>query len=265
MSLARQTRDHVLSIISASAPAEGGGFTPDRSHEDEGPYTPAATIAAQQIMMRLAHDLRQLKDTKAIDRKIAAKRLMLPEYDPWVEGQLAAGRATEARELPVTGANDVLPTMMVWAIDTGNWPRALELAEHVLRFDVALPSRYERDAATLIVEEIADAAIKIQNRGQPFPLDVLEYVQELTADIDMHDQPRAKLAKAIGAELVAASDATESGPLGATFLSMKALEKLREAQHLNPRAGVTGQIKRLEKALGAAASATEQAGTPPAA
>ena len=142
MSLARQTRDHVLSLITASAPAEGGGFTPGRLHEEEGPYTPAATVAAQQTMMRLTHDLRQLKDTKAIDRKIAAKRLMLPEYAAWVDGQLAAGRATEARELPVTIANDVLPTMMVWAIDVGDWPRALELASHVLRFDVALPARY---------------------------------------------------------------------------------------------------------------------------
>lgn len=265
MSLARQTRDHVLSLISASAPAQGGGFTPDRLHEEEGPYTPAATIAAQQIMMRLTHDLRQLKETKAIDRKIAAKCLMLPEYDPWVEGQLAAGRASEARELPATGADDVLPTMMVWSIDTGNWPRALELAEHVLRFDVALPSRYERDAATLIVEEVAEAAIKTQNRNQRFPLDVLERVEELTADIDMHDPVRAKLAKAIGAELVAAADATESGPLGSTFLSMRALEKLRQAQHLNDRIGVKGQIARLEKALGAPAAATEQAGNPPAA
>lgn len=265
MSLARQTRDHVLSLISASAPAQGGGFTPDRLHEEEGPYTPAAAIAAQQIMMRLTHDLRQLKETKAIDRKIAAKRLMLPEYDPWVEGQLAAGRASEARELPLNGADDVLPTMMVWAIDTANWPRALELAEHVLRFGVALPARYERDAPTLIVEEVADAAIKIQNKGERFPLDVLERVEELTLDIDMHDQPRAKLAKAIGVELVAAADATESGPLGATILSMRALEKLRAAQHLNDRIGVKGQITRLEKALAAPAAATEQAGTPPAA
>ena len=265
MSLARQTRDHVLSLITASAPAEGGGFTPGRLHEEEGPYTPAATVAAQQTMMRLTHDLRQLKDTKAIDRKIAAKRLMLPEYAAWVDGQLAAGRATEARELPVTIANDVLPTMMVWAIDVGDWPRALELASHVLRFDVALPARYERDAPTLIVEEVAEAALKIQLKGQRFPLDVLEQVEDMTAEIDMHDQPRAKLAKAIGIELVAAADATESGPLGATFLTMRALEKLRRAQDLNDRVGVKGVIRQLEKTLGDHAASTDQAVTPPAA
>lgn len=266
MSLARQTRDHVLSLISASAPAKGGGLTPASLQPEVAPYTPAASIAAAQIMMRLTHDLRQLKDTKSIDLKIAAKRLMLPEYAAWCDGQLAAGRDSDQQELPSTGADDVLPTVMVWALDVGDWPRALNLAAHVLRFKIALPSRYERDAATLIVDSVADAALKAHFVSkQRFPLEVLETVDRLTAGIDMHDQPRAKLAKAIGIELLAEADATTAGPLAASLLSMRALASLRHALHLDSRVGVKGQITRLEKALGASAVTTEQAGTTPAA
>lgn len=266
MSLARRNRDHVLSLISASAPVVGGGLTTTSLQPEVAPYTPAASVAAAQIMLRLTHDLRQLKDTKSIDLKIAAKRLMLPEYAAWCDGQLAAGVASEQDELPSTGADDVLPTIMVWAFDIGDWPRALELAAHVLRFKLALPSRYERDAATLIVDSVADAALKAHFvTKQRFPIDVLDTVDRLTAGIDMHDQPRAKLAKAIGIELLAEADATTAGPLAASILSMRALASLRHALHLDSRIGVKGQINRLEKALGAAAVVTEQTGTTPAA
>ncbi|WP_375292471.1 phage terminase small subunit [Sphingomonas melonis] len=221
--------------------------------------------AVAQIALRLAHDLRRLKDIKGTDLKIAAKREMIPDYREWCDLRLAAGAAIEGGNLPSTGADDVLPTVMVWALDTGDWSRGLELAEHVLRFGIALPARYSRDAATVIVDLTADAALAAQQAKQRFPLDVLERVEELTAGTDMHDQPRAKLAKAIAQELVAEADATTAGPLAATFLSQRALGLLRRALALDTRSGVKGQITRLEKALGAYSVTTEQAGTTPAA
>lgn len=221
--------------------------------------------AVAQIALRLAHDLRRLKDIKATDLKIAAKREMIPDYREWCDLRLAAGAALDGRDLPSAGADDVLPTVMVWALDTGDWSRGLDLAEHVLRFGIALPARYNRDAATVIVDLTADAALAAQQAKQRFPLDVLERVEELTADVDMHDQPRAKLAKAIAQELIAEADATTAGPLAATFLSQRALELLRRALTLDTRSGVKGQITRLEKALGAHAAITEQTGTTPAA
>ena len=122
---------------------------------------------------------------------------MLPEYRAWIEGILAADNGVG------TGfAADVLPTIMVWAIDIADYDYALTLAEFVLRHRVALPKRYERDAATLIVEEIADQAIRSQNGDQRFPVEILERTHELTWAADIHDQVRAKLLKAIGVELV---------------------------------------------------------------
>lgn len=246
MSLARQTRDHVLSIISASAPALGGGLNPHELRPEIAPYTPAVEVAARQIAMRMRHDLQRLKEIKSIDRKIAAKREMLPEYRSWCDGLLGAGRMTNGRELGSSGADEVLPVAMVWSIDVGDWPRALELAGHVLRFDVKLPARYERDAPTLVLEEIAEAALKAQAKGDSFPIDILEQVDELTADVDMHDEPRAKLLKAIGAELVRAAGMSTGDAIVPTI--DRAIAVLTRAHDLHDRVGVKTMLKGLEKA-----------------
>lgn len=228
--------------------------------------------AVAQIMLRLTHDLRRLKEISSIELKIEAKRGMLPDYREWCDLRLALGAAVEGNELPGSGADDVLPTMMIWAIDTGDWPRALELAEHVLRFNVPLPARYQRGAAPLIVEEIATAALKKQTRDEAFPLDVLEAVEALTADVDMHDEIRAKLKKAIGTELARAAGEMEPGTPEHLAAVSKALAPLQRAQDLHERVGTKGTIKQLRKVLAnaakeqaAPAAAQEQAGTTPAA
>lgn len=274
MSLARQTREHVASLIAASAPALEGGLTPADITPEDAPYTSAAVIQTQQVALRLQHDLRRLKDIKSVANKIAAKRVMLPEYGAWIDGQLAAGAAGPVA-LTGTLADEVVPTILVWAIDIAAWPLALQLAQHVLAHQVPLPARYVRDAPTLILEEIAEAALRAQNAGQGFPLAVLDRVEELVHGIDMHDQPRAKFLKAIGIELERAALAAtgdSARPMVAT-----ALARLDAAEALDPRIGVKGRIKSLRKALVALTPAadadpategspppTEIHGTPPA-
>ena len=274
MSLARRHQERILARQAASAPAPGGGFAgtaavdPAAADHARATRNPGGIIAAT-IAMRLTHDLRRLSEIKSIDMKIAAKRSMLPEYLAWVDGVLEAGRTTNGRELSPTGADDVLPAIMVWAIDIGDWLRALALAAHVIRFNVALPSRYNRDAATLVLEEIAVAALKVQAKNERFPLWVLEAVEELTLGIDMHDEPRAKLLKAIGTELIADANAAQAD--AAPQLVDRALAKLTRAQALHDRVGVKTQIRGLEKLRAAlpqpapAETQTEQTGEPPAA
>jgi hypothetical protein len=207
-----------------------------------------------QIMLRLTHDLRRLKDIQSIERKIDAKRSMLPDYRPWCDFRLELGTSIEGRELPTSGADDVLPTMMIWSIDVGDWPRALELAEHVLRFDVPLPARYQRGAAPLIAEEVATVALKAQAKGQSFPLDVLHEVDFLTGDVDMHDEIRAKLMKALGTELAREADSVAGTP-EFTAAAARALEPLRRAQDLHDRVGAKMTIGRLQKAIDGVAKA----------
>lgn len=206
---------------------------------------PVDPVAAQ-ILLRLRHDLRRLKAIQSIERKVDAKREMISEYRAWCDQMLSLGRATNGNQLGSSGADDVLPTIMIWSIDTGDWGRAIELAEHVLRFDIPLPSRYQRQAASLIAEEFAEAALKVQARGEAFPVDVLEEVDLLTMHDDMHDEIRAKLMKAIGTEYARAAEAAGEDPEFAEIAD-RALLPLKRAQDLHGRVGVKTTIQRLEK------------------
>lgn len=208
----------------------------------------ARSSAEAQIALRLTHDLRRLKEIKSVERKIDAKREMLPAYSAWVDGVLEANAGTGDGI-----AAEVVPTIMLWSVDVGDYDRALQIGAFVLAHKVTMPARYERDAATILVEEIATAALKDQAAGKRFPLRVLEAVEEMTAGDDMHDQVRAKLVKAIGVELFEAAMRVEEAGVPAPKAQADALAKLQIAHRLNDRIGVKDKIKRLEKALGVTA------------
>lgn len=210
-----------------------------------------------QIQLRLVHDMRRLKGIQSTEKKIEAKREMLPAYRDWVKARIAA-----AAETGKAVADGVIPTIMVWLIDVGEYRGALELAEYMLRHDLPMPSRYQRTTAAVVAEEIATAAAKAQAAGDDFDLDILHDTEILTADADMHDQIRAKLFKAIGLQTAIDAEA-EHARTGATETFGKALEALRRAQQLDERVGVKGRIKQIEKAIEAATAETAQ-NTPPA-
>ncbi|MEG3182137.1 phage terminase small subunit [Sphingomonas sp. LT1P40] len=271
MSLARKHREFILAQSEPAVAPKASGHTADtllvserpslaRSHRDRALAAAAATAAAitvpeadtgtpeeraaAQVRLRLQHDLRRLKDIQSIEAKIAAKREMLPNYRDWVLGLIDAAEASGEAT-----ADDILPTIMVWLIDVGEYAGALGLAKHVIRFDVPMPARYERTAPALVVEEIATAALKAQGLGQSFPLAILDDVATLTASIDMHDQISAKLFKAIGIEQMRAADDDAAEPLARATAAALALETLRRAKAKNERVGVSDKIKRLEKLL----------------
>ncbi|WP_313539790.1 phage terminase small subunit [Sphingomonas sp.] len=205
-----------------------------------------------QIMLRLVHDMRRLKGIQSIEKKIEAKREMLPAYREWVMARVAA-----AAEAGKTVADEVIPTIMVWLIDVGEYRGAIELAEYMLRHDLPMPARYQRTTAALVTEEIATAALKAQSAGTRFELGFLADIEILTSDADMHDQIRAKLYKAIGQETALAAEALLSVDDQRPAFG-KALDALRRAHQLDERAGVKGNIKKLEKLLDAAAPPTAE-------
>lgn len=263
MSLARQHRDRILaSQTVASAPDGGADAAPAAAPLPAAGAAKAspADRAAAEMGLRLTHDLRRLKEIRSIDLKIAAKREMLPHYRDWIAGLIEADAGVGSGV-----AADVLPTCMVWMIDVGDYAQALDLAEFALRHHIAMPSRYERDVATIVVEEIADAASKAQNMGEPFPLSVLDTADNLTIGLDIHDQVRAKLLKAIGIEQLRNA---EDMPAESSQIPLQsALTNLREAQRLHDRIGVKDRIKRADKLLAAVsppAPATDTGGNPAA-
>ncbi|MBB3910545.1 phage terminase small subunit [Sphingomonas desiccabilis] len=244
MSLARRHQARILAAQAATLSHGGGTATAGSPAVAPPSVDRAASTAAAQVAMRLTHDLRRLKQIQSITLKIAAKREMLPEYAPWIEGLLSG-----AAKAGAGASGDVLPTIMVWKIDVGDFAGAMPLIEHVLRHDVPMPQRYERTAATLITEEVAEAAIKAQAAGEPFDLAVLEQIEALVDGVDMHDQVRAKLMKAIGFELDRTARAAAEAGADAQALPLlcRSLVALNEAQKLHDRVGVKSTIKAVTK------------------
>ncbi|WP_323640881.1 terminase endonuclease subunit [Pectobacterium polonicum] len=186
----------------------------------------------EQMLFRLAADKRTLKQVRSMERKAEMKRGMLEAYAPWVAGVLANGR----------GAQDaVLMTVMVWKLDAGDVPGALEIARYAIQHKLVMPEGYTRPTPYLLAEEVADAATRAHTAGQVVNIDLLIDTLTLTDAEDMPDQVRAKLHKIIG--LILRSGKPE-----------QALFHLKRAFQLDSRSGVKKDIERLETALRKAAA-----------
>ncbi|MES2339601.1 MAG: phage terminase small subunit [Pseudomonadota bacterium] len=210
----------------------------------DGAMNSAAAPEYELMKARLAVDLRRLHDIQSIERKIELKRELIVEYFPWLRGTLEGDG----------GGEDVIVThMMIWAIDIGNFDMGLDLAEYVLRHKLTLPERFDRTAATLIVEEIADAAIKRLGRGEDFGMGVLDRVEALTDGADIFDQVRAKLHKAIGLQLAFTAEglsADADGPAGARHAGLVlAVAQLRRALELDATCGVKRRADDIDRAI----------------
>ena len=236
MSLARRHRQRILAATASRQVAATGGVR-----------TGAAATEYELIRARLGVDLRRLSEIQSIERKIELKRELLPEYDAWVAGVLEGGSGVP---------DDIVTHCMIWRIDVGDFDRALDLAEYVMRHRLNLPERFDRTAATLIAEEIADAAIKAFGQDDadaiaPFAGDLLDRVAVLVEGEDIFDQVRAKLEKALGlaaAHTAAAIDAGGDGPAGGKRAAVEsALQHFRRALALDDSVGVKKRIEQLDR------------------
>lgn len=213
-------------------------MTPARRHRErtlaalQGAANPqfdqARANAYELQLMQLAEHRRTLKGIQSIERKIDVKRTMLPVYKPWIDGVLAADRG---------GQDDVLVTIMLWTLDTGDLKGAIPMADYVIRHGLATPDRYERTAATLIAEEVADTAIKLQEAGHGPDLSLLLSYQHLLTGADIFDQVRAKLHKAVGRAALAEG------------FKQQATEHYRRALELYDKVGIKKELEVLEREL----------------
>lgn len=179
------------------------------------------------MLLKLAEDRRRLKEVQSMEAKAELKRKLLPDYAPWVEGAIAAGKGAQ---------DDVLMTAMLWRIDAGDYSGALDIAEYALPYQLVMPDRYQRTTATTLAEEVADAAKRARDGKQPFDIAILQRCQALTEAEDMHDQVRAKLHK-------------ELGLLQEPTDPAAALANLSRAKALHDKVGVVKDIERIEKAI----------------
>ena len=198
--------------------------------------------AYELIMAKLHSDVLRLKQIQSIELKIKAKKEILPDYQPWIDGVLENGK----------GAQDVvLMTVLVWHIDVGNYDDAIRIAEYALQHDLVMPDQYSRNLTTVLLDEISEAMLK-QKFETPEAIEnalaVLKKTAELTESRDAPDQARAKFLKALAQTLLA--------KIGETDLTnetkndaMAAKAYLNRALELDAKSGVKAELKRLEKGL----------------
>ncbi|WP_392989748.1 phage terminase small subunit [Serratia ureilytica] len=191
--------------------------------------------AHEQILHRLRLDQSRLKGVQSETTKAEMKKSMLPEYEGWIEGTLDGDSGRQ---------DEVICTLMVWAIDCRDYALALALGRYVIRHGLTLPDNFSRDAATFLTEEMSNPVLTLAAADAEADLSastaVLDEVAEITADSDMPDVVRAKLCKARGYSRRGATDVTTKA---------EALALFREALTRNPNAGVKKEIATLAREL----------------
>jgi len=197
----------------------------------EGAVNPADQNKAMnnyELMLKLLHEhKRRLKTVQSSERKAEVKAQFIPEYRDYLAGVIHAGTGQQ---------NDVLTTVMLWCIDAGEYSQGLDLAEYVLTHEIDMPDQYERTAPTLVTEEVANQALKFIDSETPVAIEHLERVSNMVAELDIYDQVRAKLMKAMGITYGKGGD------------NERAIAHLKKALELDEKSGVKKLIQEFEKA-----------------
>ena len=178
------------------------------------------------MLLQLNEDRRRLKGVQSTVTKAQIKVEVLPKYAAWVEGVLSADGAQQ---------DDVIMYVMLWRIDAGDYAGALTIGRHALKHSWVMPVG-KRTTATVLTEEMADAAKAAMLAGTTFDAELLLQTLDAVDGEDMPDQSRARLHKSIGWVQ------TESKPVSA-------LNHLKQALQLDERCGVKKDIEQLERKL----------------
>lgn len=198
-----------------------------------------ARTAHEQILHRMRMDMAALKRIQGEQAKAELKRQMLPNYEGWIEGTLEGDSGRQ---------DEVITRLMIWAIDVRDYPLAVRIGRYVIAHNLAMPDRFNRTAATALVDEICDpilVQVKADDSTDVSPyLTVLDEIAEFTANSDMPDMVRAKLHKARAFALRNGTPAEQETALGL----------LRTALVMDPGAGVKKEIDRLARVVKKAAA-----------
>lgn len=228
-------------------------LTPMQAHQQRVKAAQAGSATAldeAQRALQWLHTQRGLLSALASRQtREAHKAKVLPEITPYLQGVLQAD----------AGAPDpVVAHAAVWAMDAGAWPLALQLGAYMVRHGLPAPDEFKRNAATLLCDLMADAALTGSMPAAQID-GWLSAALSITKDADMPDQTRAKAHKAIAYGLAGkttlAGQAGDWKGLSDAALRM-ALDHLTKAEQLDHNAGVKKDIAAVQKLLTAAADTT---------
>ncbi|OLU22467.1 terminase [Pseudomonas sp. PA15(2017)] len=201
--------------------------------------TMEGATAYELVQAQLHQHKQQLKKIQSQEGKADTKRKLLPDYAPYVDGVLSAGKGAQ---------DDVLTTIMLWRIDVGDYAGALDIAEYALPYGLKMPDKFERSLGCVVAEEIANVAIKLQKASGSFDLALLLRTEAATANEDMPDEARAKLHLAIG-KAASALVADDAESVDALPLLLMAKQDLARAIELHTNCGGKKDLERVERLL----------------
>ncbi len=241
MSPFRQNQQQILAAL--ASPELSEGLAPEIDGGSE------SGVEYRALLTSLHADLHSLRDIASVLDRNPVKAQKAVTYASWVDGALEAGKSGHAVQ------DEILMTMMIWAKDYGDFDRALTIAEHAVAHGLSMPRDYSRTAGCFIAEDIATMANEHANQdGSVVPHAVLVRTEALVQKIDMPDQAKAKLYKALGRSYARKaedfdpqSDNMVAG--GQPALVAAALDALLFAVKLDASVGVKKDIQALDKKL----------------
>ncbi|QQA76205.1 phage terminase small subunit [Pectobacterium parmentieri] len=208
-------------------------------------HSDTARTAHEQILHRLRMDQSALRKVQSDQAKGVMKKRLLPQYEGWIDGTLEGDSGRQ---------DEVIVTLMVWAIDAAEYPLAVRIGRYVVTHGLAMPDRFNRTSATVLVEEICDP-ILVQIKADD-ATDVSAFqplLAELAQIVDSSDMPDQVAAKLCKARAFALRNGTEAD-------HVTALELLRQALKLDAGAGVKKEIERLARLVKKASLAADAGG-----
>lgn len=189
----------------------------------------------EQFMAKLQQDHLRLKQIQSAQGKGELKKQLLPEYSDYIQGVLESGAGVQ---------DDVISTLMAWAVDAADYDLAADLGEYVVKHNLKLPDRFDRTPATFLADEIGGVALETLKRGETFSRELVTRVGQLTAPQDMPDQARAKIHLALG-RIIAAGLTEQSEEVDITTARVN----LARAIELHHNCGGKKDLEKVDRLL----------------
>lgn len=177
LSPARRHRLAVKAALEAAKADEFGGVRQDAS-------------VYQLQLAELKNDIHVLRSIQSQSERAKVKAQLIPKHMPYIQGVIDSGFKVDQDE--------VITTVMIWCFDCAEFKVGLALAEYALQHNLSMPDSYSRNTATIVAEEIGNAARIAYKSSEVFDVDVLEKAHKITTSFDMPDEVRAKLLVALG-------------------------------------------------------------------
>lgn len=185
--------------------------------------------AYQTLMKQYQEDKALLKSLSSVKDKVAYKNEILPHYQDWITGILASGE--------VNPNDSITPMILVWQLDCGQLDASLPLAQFALNKNLNIGDDYQRNMATVILEEYAEQISQgadIADANLPILIEWATAKQEGRHRYNVPDQVRAKLLKAVAEKLEDKEPHT-------------AIDLYEQALAYNEKAGCKKQLEVLRK------------------